>query len=162
MGTLARYSAADAGFPMSGFATALTVNARRVLAFDASSDEAVYFSDIAPQNISGTPTAIVTYMMASATTGAVRFQAAIEAVSDGDATDLDATTSFDTDNSAGATVPGTAGYIDQLSITLTNADSLAAGDYFRLRLNRDANGTSGTDDATGDCYVLGVELRDGS
>lgn len=41
---------------------------------------------------------------------------------------------------------------------MTNADSIAAGDYYRLSLNRDADNASDT--ATGDCYVLAVEVRD--
>jgi hypothetical protein len=98
--------------------------------------------------------------MASATANNVRFQAALEAITDGDATDTDAASSFDTANSNGVAVPGTAGYIDQLSITMTTADSIAAGDYCRLRINRDADGTSGSDTATGDAQVLAVELRD--
>jgi hypothetical protein len=160
MSTRAILSPLSAEFPASNAAALTVINERPVLAFDATTDETARWSGVAPQGLSGTLTALVTYMMASATTGSVRFQASLEAVSDGDATDLDAGSSFDTANSAGATVPGTAGYIDQLSITLTNADSIAAGDYFRLALNRDADGTSGTDDATGDCYVLAVELRD--
>jgi hypothetical protein len=150
----------SAEYPTSNFPQILPVNARPVLAFDAATDETCYWTSIAPQGLTGTITVIISYIMASATSGAARWQAAIEAVSDGDSTDLDATTSFDTANSAGATVPGTVGHIDQVSITMTNADSIAAGDYFRLSLNRDADGTSGTDDATGDAYVLACELRD--
>jgi hypothetical protein len=74
---------------------------------------------------------------------------------------LDATTSFDTaNNSASTTVPATAGYIDQISITLTNADSIAAGDYYRISVNRDADGSAIADTATGDLYLLAIELRD--
>ena len=40
------------------------------------------------------------------------------------------------------------------------ADSLAAADYFRLSLNRDADGSAITDSATGDAYILAIELRD--
>jgi hypothetical protein len=149
-----------AEFPTTNFPQLVLVNQRPALAFDAATDETCYFTDIAPQGLTGAITLLVSYIMASATSGAVRFQAQIEAITDGDATDLDAGTSFDTANSAGATVPATAGYIDQLSITMTNADSLAAADYYRISLNRDADGTSGTDDAAGDCYLLGVELRD--
>lgn len=150
-----------AEFPSSNFPQLLLVNRRPALAFDASTDEACYWTGIAPQGLTGTLTLVVTYMMASATSGTVGFQAQLEAVSDGDATDLDAGTSFDTaNNSASTTVPGTAGYIDQISITLTNADSLTAGDYFRLSINRDADGSAITDSATGDAYVLAVELRD--
>lgn len=146
--------------PSANFPELKAVNERPVLAFDATTDETIRWTAIAPQGLTGAITVIITYMMESATSGAVRFQAAIEAISDGDAVDLDATASFDTANSNGATVPGTAGHIDQLSITMTNADSVAAGDYFRLALNRDADGTSGTDDAGGDCLVLSVEFRD--
>lgn len=149
-----------AEFPSSNFPQLMQVNNRPVLAFDAGTDEAARWTFVAPQSLSGTLTLIITFMMASATSGAVRFQALIEAFSDGDAVDLDAGDSFDTANSAGETVPATAGYIGQLEITLTNADSIVAGDLGRLSLNRDADGTSGTDDATGDCYVLAVEIRD--
>ena len=149
-----------AEYPSTNFPALSVVNRRPVLAFDASTDESCFWTDIVPQGWTGAITVVVTYMMASATTGSVRFQAQMEAVTDGDAVDLDATTSFDTANSAGETVPGTAGHISQLSITMTNNDSSAAGDYVRLSLNRDADGTSGTDDATGDCYVLAVEVRD--
>lgn len=151
----------SAEFPASNFPQLMIVNRRPVLAFDAATDESAYWTGVAPQGLTGALTLVVTYMMASATSGAVGFQAQIEAVSDGDATDLDAGTSFDAvNNSASTTVPATAGYIDQISITLTNADSLAAGDYFRLSLNRDADGSAITDSATGDAYVLAVELRD--
>jgi len=43
-----------------------------------------------------------------------------------------------------------------VSITLTNADSIAVGDYARLRLNRDVS----ADNAVGDLHVLTVELRE--
>ena len=151
----------SAEFPASNFPQITHINQRPVLAFDAATDETAYWTDIAPQGLSGTLTIVITYCMASATSGTVGLQAQIEAVSDGDVTDLDATTSFDTvNNSASTTVPGTAGQIDQISITLTNADSLAAADYYRISVNRDANGSAITDSATGDLYLLAIELRD--
>lgn len=163
MATRFVFTPTSAEFPASNYPQITLVNRRPALAFDASTDEAAYWTGIAPQGITGTLTAIITYVMASATSGAVGFQAQLEAVSDGDATDLDAGTSFDTvNNSSSTTVPGTAGYIDQISITLTNADSIAAGDYFRLSINRDADGSAITDSATGDAYVLSVEFRDGA
>lgn len=151
----------NASFPSTNFPQLTLVNRRPVLAFDASTDETCYWTGIAPQGLTGTITLIISYMMASATSGTVGFQAQIEAVTDGDATDLDAATSFDSvNNSASTTVPGTAGFIDQISITMTNADSIAAADYFRVSLNRDADGSAITDSATGDAYVLSVEFRD--
>lgn len=149
----------SAEFPASAFPGLTLVNRRPVLAFDAATDETAYWTFVAPQGLTGAITVVISYIMASATSGAVIFQAALEAVTDADATDLDAGTSFDTANSSSATtVPGTAGYIDQISITMTNADSMAVADYVRLSINRDAN--AGGDTATGDAYVLAVELRD--
>ena len=74
-------------------------------------------------------------------------------------TDIDAGTSFDaTNNSASTTVPGTAGYIDQISVTLTNNDSIAAGDLARVAIARKA--ADAGDTATGDLYLIQIELRD--
>lgn len=152
-----------AEFPATNFPQLLLSNRRPALAFDAATDEACYWTGIAPQGLTGTVTVVITYAMASATSGAVGFQAQLEAITAGDAVDTDATTSFDSvNNSASTTVPATAGYIGQISITMTNADSIAAGDYFRLSINRDADGSAITDSATGDAYVLAVELRDGA
>lgn len=148
----------NAEFPAAAFPALTLINRRPALAFDAATDELAYWTFIAPQGMTGTLTAIVTYMMASATSGVVFWEGILEAVSDGDATDLDAGTSFGTTNSASGTVPATAGYIDQITITLTNTDAIAVGDYVRLSINRDANNAGDT--ATGDAYLLAVEFRD--
>lgn len=133
---------------------------RPYLAFDATTDESAEWTFVAPQGLTGAITVAIFYRMAAATTGAVRWEAILEAISDGDSVDTDSASSFDSTNNNGATVPGTAGHIDVILITMTNADSIAAGDYCRLRINRDANGTTGTDDATGDAQFLAAELRD--
>lgn len=161
MATRFVFSPLSAEGPATNFAPLNLINQRPVLMFDAATDETAYWTGIAPQGLTGTITLVITYMMASATSGTVGLQAQLEAVTDGDTTDLDAGTSFDSvNNSASTTVPGTAGYIDQISITLTNADSLTAADYFRLSINRDADGSAITDSATGDLYLLAAELRD--
>ena len=148
-----------AEFPASNFPELTLVNRRPALAFDATTNETCYWTVFVPQGWTGTITLVISYMMASAITGDTDWDVAVEAVSDGDATDLDATTSFDTVNSVdNTTVPGTAGYIDQISVTLTNNDSSAAADYLRISLTRDA----ASDTAAGDAYVLGCELRDGA
>lgn len=158
MATRIIWSPLAAEFPASNFPALTLINRRPVLAFDASTDETAYFTGVAPQGLTGTITVVITYMMASATSGNIYWQAALEAVTAADATDLDAGTSFDTANSGNGAVPGTAGYMQQISITMTNADGLAAADYFRLSVNRDADNASDT--ATGDAYLLAVELRD--
>lgn len=149
-----------AEFPTTNYPALLVVSTRPVLAFDASTAETCYWTIIAPQGLSGTPTLIVSYMMASATSGKVDFIVAVEAITSGDSTDLDATSSFGTGNAITApTVPATAGFMSQFTCTLTNNDNMAVADYVRISLQRDA--TDGTNDtATGDCYVLAAELRD--
>jgi hypothetical protein len=158
MATRAAFTPLSAEFPASNFPQLTISNRRPVLAFDAATDETAYWTGIAPQGITGTITVVVTYAMASATSGNIYWQAQLEAITAADATDTDATTSFDTANSGNGAVPATAGYIAQISITMTNADSIAAADYFRLSVNRDADNASDT--ATGDAYLLAVELRD--
>ena len=160
MATRAVFTPLSAEFPSSNFPQLTLSNRRPVLAFDAGTDETAYWTGVAPQGLTGTLTLVITYAMAAATSGNIYWQAQVEALTAGDATDTDATTSFDTANSGNGAVPGTAGYIDQISITLTNNDSLTAADYFRVSVNRDADNASDT--ATGDAYLLAVELRDGA
>lgn len=135
------------------------VQNRAFLKFNDTTVRTCYTKPVAlpGQYAGGTLKAGVGYMMASATSGKVDFEVAVEAVTDGDAADLDAGTSFDAVNAANATVPATAGYLDVLTVTLTNKDSAAAGDMVTFRLERDAD--DATDDtATGDARVLWVEI----
>ncbi len=149
----------SAELPTTNFPQLLIVNGRPVLAFDATTAETCYWSLVVPAGFTGPLTLVLTYMMASATTGGVAFDVSVEALTDGDATDLDAGTSFDTTNTGtAAAVPGTAGQIDQVTITLTNGDSAAAADYLRISVTRAT--ANGTDTATGDLYLLTAELRD--
>lgn len=156
--TRAVFTPFAAEFPASNYPQLLLNNQRPALAFDAATSEACYWTFVAPQGITTPLTAVITYCMASATSGAVYFRGYIEAITAADATDTDATTSFDSANSGNGTVPATAGYIQQISITLTNNDSITAGDYVRFQLDRDAANASDT--ATGDAYVYLVEIRD--
>lgn len=161
MATRAVLTPYAAEFPATNFPQLTLSNRRPVLAFDATTDESCFWTLIVPQGWTGAITAVITYAMASAVAGTVGFQIAIEAITAQDAVDTDAATSFDTvNNSASATVPATAGIIDQISITLTNNDSSAAADYFRVQLNRDADGSAIGDTAAGDAFVFAVELRD--
>lgn len=149
-----------AEFPSANFPQ-LTLDAQRrpVLAFDASTSETAQWTSVVPQGWTGTVSAVISYKMATATSGGVAFDVAVEAVTSGDAVDLDAGTSWDTVNAGNdATVPGTAGYMEQLSITISNLDSAAAADYIRWSLARDV--ADAADTATGDCHVLVMEIRD--
>lgn len=123
--------------------------------FDASTEEQVCWSFRMPADYSSSPALKVQYKMSSATTGGVAFEGRIAAVSDGDAQDVDAK-GFAAANVGTATVPGTAGHLDEVSITMTNADSLAAGDFVVVYLNRDPAHASDT--ATGDAEVVACAL----
>lgn len=148
----------NAEFPSSNFPELRLVNQRPVLAFDASTNETCYWTVAVPQGWTGTKTAIVYLIMASATSGDTDWDVAVEAVTPNSGTlDLDSATSFDTVNSTdNTTVPATAGRVQAITVTLTNNDSSAAGDYSRFSLTRDAVADTGA----GDAYVLAVELRD--
>ena len=127
--------------------------------FDASSHEWADWQsiDLRPYN-GGTLTADIAFTMASATSGGVTWCVQCEAITSNDAVDFD-TASFDVCNStSGATFPSTAGQMRVVSVTLTNADSAAAGDSFRVRLNR-LPADSG-DTATGDAEFRWMAIRE--
>jgi hypothetical protein len=74
----------------------------------------------------------------SATTGNMQFRVQVEAIASLDAINIDTTNSFDTANSSGSiAVAGTTFNPKEISITLTNRDSVAAGEYVIFRLDRD-------------------------
>jgi len=131
-------------------------NWRLLLEADSAvADEAAVWQFVMPDNYSSTPVLKVHYSMASATSGTVEYEAAIMCVSDADAADV-GTASFANCVAGNATVPGTAGYQDVISITLTD-DSCAAGDMVWIWLSTDADDAT-NDTATGDREVIGVEF----
>jgi len=131
-----------------------SVNQRPAVAFGATLDSSYDWSFIATEPT--IPDSIVLYyIMASATSGTVQFSAAVEAITDADATDLDAVEGFDTQNLAAlTTVKGTAGYLGKVRIALNNDDSMTAGDQVRIRVTRHAM----LDSATGNALLLAVEV----
>ena len=146
----------SAHFPSSNFAVLSEINRRPVLLFDASTDETAYWTVVAPQGLSGALSAKIHSVCTNATSGNASWDVAVEAVSDGDSTDLDAGTSFDTDNNNSGAVPGTNGYLNVISVTLTNADSIAAADYVRISVNRDVS----ADSVANDLGLLAVEIQE--
>lgn len=125
------------------------------LAFDASSEEWCCWSFRMPDDYVSGLTAKVLYKMASATSGGVAWDVRVAAVSDGDSTDVDAK-GFGTANVGTATVPGTAGYLDEVAVTLTNDDAVASGDFVVIRLARATADASDT--ATGDAECVSLTL----
>lgn len=125
--------------------------------FDDTTDEIIHWTFRLPENYASAPILKLQYSMASATSGNVIVACQVMAVSDGDAQAVDSD-SYDTVNTSSATaVPATAGYMDEISLTLTNADSVAAGDWVALKMSRDANHASDT--AAGDLELIAASLE---
>jgi hypothetical protein len=149
--------------PSSAYPSSSYIQERPYLAYDDSTQETAItqpFQMPGTYTGSGTLKLDIHYMMATATSGKVEFEVSVEAVTPADALDLDSASSFDSVNN-GVTDPvaGTAGYLMKLTVTLTNKDSVAAADYVRIKVSRDAD--DGTNDtATGDARLLCVVLRE--
>lgn len=145
--------------PASSYATFDIRNGHVILDFDASADEQALFGDVLPRHYAGGGvTVTLVWLATTATSGNVVWSVAIER--DDTATDLDAD-SFATANTATAATSATSGAPTYTTIAFTNGaqmDSLAAGEAFRLRVQR--TGTSGSDTMTGDAELLAVEVKE--
>jgi len=125
--------------------------------FDATADEFIHFQFVMPGDYASAPVVRAKFAMASATSGDIIVQAALMAVTPGDSAAID-TGSLDTVNASSAvTVGGTAGYMKDVTITMTNADSVAAGDWCDLKFGRDPDNAGDT--ATGDLELYGLTLE---
>lgn len=132
-------------------------NSKPRVLFDDTTDEIIHWTFRMDANYSSSPVLKVQYSMVSATTGNIIISCEVMAVSVGDAVAVD-TDSYDTINVSSATaVPGTAGYPGEVSLSLTNNDSLAAGDWVALKIRRDADNASDT--ATGDLELIAISLE---
>lgn len=130
-------------FPVSG------------LAYDAATDEAAFWKFIATSYGSGNITLTIYWYADTGTTGNVVWEAQIACITaNTDSQDVE-TDGLATLNFVQDTHLGTTGQrVHSAAITLSNLDSIAAGDYCTLRIARDANGTSATDDMAGDAILL--------
>lgn len=148
--------------PASNYATLDTRNSHPTLDFDGSTDEEAVWTLTIPAWYAGGGLSVDTWWaFTSATSGSLRVQAAIERM-DVSSLDIDAD-SFASFNSAGGTAPGTSGMSIKVTVTFTSGaqmDSAVAGEMIRLKIRRDADGTSGTDDITTDAELLGVVVRE--
>lgn len=126
------------------------------LLFDASTTESALWQFKMPDNYASAPVAVIQYSMASATADKVDWEVEVMAVADGE--DIDSA-SFDSVNEVGGgtTVPGTAGFVDTISIALANNDSVAADELVIIRVNRDHD--DGDDTATGDAELLTLTIE---
>jgi hypothetical protein len=153
--TYAVFTATDNQPTATAFATLDTRNSIAVLDFDDATDESAVFVGIIPEAASLGSGLIVSlrWMATTATSGDVRWSVAWEKSN----TDLDSD-SFDTATAATATTNGTSGIVTVTNITCTNIDSLAAGDLFRLRVQRIGGDAADTMNSS-DAELIAVEVR---
>src|SRR3990167_3342594 len=142
--------------PAASYATLDTRNAQPCLDFDGTADEEAVFSFIVPNHYdAGGFTLILHVAFTTATTGTANIECSVERGT----TDKDAD-SFAVMTDGSATPNGTSGIETKVTIALANMDSIVAGDHVRLKIRRDADGTNGTDDITGDMELYSIELRE--
>jgi hypothetical protein len=130
-------------FPVSG------------LAYDASTDEAAFWKFRATSYGSGNLTLTILWYADTASTNNVVWEAQIACITpDTDTQDVE-TDGLATLNFVQDTHLGTTGQrVHTCAITISNLDSIAANDLVWIRIARDANSTSATDDLAGDCLLL--------
>lgn len=128
--------------------------------FDPDTDWEVHLHGVVPQAYTGTGTLKLDFFVAAnSTAGQIsRWEATTEFMTSGADENADTGNLDSTADSAGVTDSTTA-YAEELgTITLTPATTPAAGDRFRIKLRRDANGTSGTDSLTVNALVTAYEF----
>lgn len=130
---------------------------RIVLSFDDASDELVYWTFRWPSWYS-THTVDFTMLFSNGTgdTGDASFIVDLWATSPGDVATI-LGESYDTSNAVTATHSGITNSLSEATATLTNLDSVAAGDLVTVRFWRDGNG--GSDTLTGDVDVWAASLE---
>lgn len=151
--------------PSTNYATLDLRNGVAVLDFDAATDEEAVFAGFMPRHYDGGGVTVTIGWMATDTTVTPHncvWQAAFLSVTD-DLDDLD-TKAFAAFQSTGAVAEPTAsGEVGYDTITFTNGaqmDSVAAGEYFRFKVRRDADDTSATDNLTDDAELVFVEIKE--
>jgi hypothetical protein len=122
------------------------------LAFDAAADEAAYWKLEAANYGSGNLTARLFWYADTASSGVVRWEAAIAAVTpDTDTQDVE-TKALATATTTDDTHLGTTGQrLHQCDVTISNLDSIAARDVVWVRIRR--IGSNAADTMTGDAML---------
>ncbi len=146
-----------ATFPATSPAAAGSRNEHPVINFDDAIAESIVFHGVMSNDYSGGALLVDVDWVAGATTGGVTWNAQFERIGPA-GQDID-TDSFAAAVAGTSTTSGTSGVVTRTSITFTNAeaDSLAAGDAFRMRITRDV-GDAG-DTLVGDAQLLRAVIR---
>lgn len=126
------------------------------LLFDPTTEESAYWSFRMPENYSSSPVAKLQWK-ANTTSNSVVWGVQVFAVTPSDA-DTPNEHALATANTGTTAVNGTeARRLVETSITLTNADSVAAGDFVIIRVYRDAG--NGSDSCTVDAELVAASIE---
>ncbi len=149
-----------AELPASAFATFDARNVALILDFDDTTDESAEFPGFMPRHYGGGGiTVTIGWMATTAITGNVVWNVAFKSFTE-DADDLD-TKAFAAANAVTDAAPSAAGEVKNATVTFTDGadmDSVAAGEYFRMELTRDADNASDT--LVGDAELLFIEIKE--
>lgn len=128
--------------------------------FDASTDEYLdFYCQLDPSYAGRGLTVRLAWAAASATSGNCIWRAAIRAfVDDTDDIDVSHTYDYNSITVAAASASGEIVYDDVTFTSGSDMDSLAAGEFFILRVTRDADNASDT--MTGDAQLVAVSIRE--
>lgn len=160
--TLVIFTALNNEPPVANFATLDTRNSIPVLDFNADADESAEFGSFMPRNYDGGGITVTLGWMATDTTVTPHnciWDVAFKSVSD-DADDLDSK-AYAAVNSVTDAEASASGEVAYAVVTFTDGadmDSVAAGEYFRLKVTRDAD--NGSDTLTDDAELLFVEIKE--
>lgn len=124
--------------------------------FSDATDDICHWTFRMPENYASALLLKMQYSMVSDITNTVDISVEVMAHATGDTVAIDAD-SYDTANTSNNnTVPATtAGKMGEISITLTNADSIAATEWCAIKFKR----LSSTDDAVGDMELVAASLE---
>lgn len=135
-------------------------NGHPVLAFEDATDRSATFAAVLPDGYSGGDLQLrLIWAAETATSGDVRWSAALEQQPAGAGFDLD-TDAFDMAVAATDGVAAGAGQLAATAIILPApiSPSLAAGESYRLRISRVA--TDAADTTVGDVHLVALEVRE--
>jgi hypothetical protein len=157
--TLATFTPHHAEYLAMAFPQFDLRNNHPVLDYDDTTNEAAAFSAVMPRNLSagGGITAYLHWAATSAVVGDVDWDVAFERIGDG-IQDIDADGFAAAQSADNNVVPGTSGHVEITAVPFTNAqaDSIVAGEGFRVKVMRDGI----NDTASGDAELLFVELKE--
>lgn len=157
-----RFGPRDAVYPASNYAQFRAVAGTNFpvesLGFDATTEESVFFMFPAVGYGSGNLTVNVRWYSETAqTTGGVTFGGSLAAITPNTDTQDIETKAFATEVTASDTHLGTTGQrLHEMSIVVTNLDSIGAEDWCVLKLARKV--ADAGDTMTGDCNVVEVGI----